>query len=145
MFELHFVTRTIRATSACAKQPKIGKIASFSEKRVICQFIICVEALRKNKGVGTMTCKLCQKTLKWNGSTTSSLKGPLRLQVKLCCQHRTHIIVANTYFSFDKSLITIWFYLCSHYLRIFDYSCCGYRIIQFARNELSFHPCSLGC
>ena len=52
MFELHFVTRTIRATSACAKQPKIGKIATFSEKRVICQFIICVEALRKEQRGG---------------------------------------------------------------------------------------------
>ena len=58
--------------------------------------------LEKNKGVGTVTCKLRQKLLKWNGSTTSSLKGPLRLQVKLCCQHGAHIRVANTFFFLTK-------------------------------------------
>ena len=61
----------------------------------------------KNKGAGTVTCRLCQNMSKWNGSTTISLgttsKGntPLRLQVKLCCQHGVSIYtVAYTHFSF---------------------------------------------
>ena len=35
MFELRFIIRIIRAFSACAKQTEIGKIASFSDGRVI--------------------------------------------------------------------------------------------------------------
>ena len=31
MFELRFIIRIIRATSACAKQPEIEKKASFSD------------------------------------------------------------------------------------------------------------------
>ena len=90
----------------------------------------------KNKGAGTVTCKLCQNRLKWNGSTTSSFgttsKGnmPLRLQVKPCCQHGApihvyrclHILLFSTLVG--KLLIIIMIYLCSHYSRIFDYSCC---------------------
>ena len=36
MFELRFIMRIIRATSACTKQPEIEKKASFSNGRVIC-------------------------------------------------------------------------------------------------------------
>ena len=51
MLELRFIIRIIRATSACAKQREIRKKASFSDGRVlvICQFVICVEALRKEQ------------------------------------------------------------------------------------------------
>ena len=53
MFELRFIIRIIRATSACAKQPEIGKKASFSNGRVIsCTFVICAEALRKEQRGG---------------------------------------------------------------------------------------------
>ena len=52
MFELRFIIRIIRAASAWAKQPEIWKIASFSDGRVICQFVICVEALRKEQRGG---------------------------------------------------------------------------------------------
>ena len=87
----------------------------------------------KNKGAGTVTCKLCQNRLNWYGSTTSSFgttsegNTPLRLQIKLCCQHGAPIqTVAFTFLStlVGKSLIIIMIYSCSHYSRIFDYSCC---------------------
>ena len=54
MFELRFIIRIIRATSACAKLPEIGKIASFSasDGRVLCLFVICVEVLGKEHRSG---------------------------------------------------------------------------------------------
>ena len=62
-----------------------------------------------------------------------------------CCTHphsSLHILFFSTLVG--KNLIIILIYSCSHYSRIFDYSLCGYRIIQFAQNEYSFHPCFFG-
>ena len=52
MFELRFIIRIIRATSASAKQPEIEKKASFSNGQVISQFVIRAEALRKEQRGG---------------------------------------------------------------------------------------------
>ena len=49
MFEFHFIIWIVRATSAYAKQPGIGKIASFIDWRVICKLATYVEALRKEQ------------------------------------------------------------------------------------------------
>ena len=71
--------------------PRSEKIASFSDGWVICQFVICVEALRKEPRGGYCYVQNLPELLKCNGSMTSSFgttsKGntPLRLQVKLCC------------------------------------------------------------
>ena len=114
----------------------------------------------KNKGAGTVTCKFCQSRLKWNRSTTSSFgttsKGntSLRLQVKLCCQNGApiysclHILFFSTLVG--KSLMIIMIYSCSHYSRIFDYSCCRKRTWVFDSHKMSirFTPsriCSTPC
>ena len=91
MFELRFIFWIIRVTSECANQPEIGKIASFSDGRIICQCVICVEALRKEPRGWYCYMQNLPKLFKCNGSMTSSFgtasKGntPLCLQVKLCC------------------------------------------------------------
>ena len=145
MFELHFVTRTIRATSACAKQPKIGKIASFSEKGVIGQFIICVEALRKEQRGGYYDVQILPEDVEVEREYD---KQPQRASA---FASKTVLSTSHTYYSslhilfYWQKLDNYMILFISHYSRIFDYSCCGYWIIRFARNEYSFHPYSLGC
>ena len=87
MFELHFVIRTICATSACAKHPEIGKIASFIAMDESSASSSSVwKHLEKNKGAVTVTHRLCQETLKWNGSMTSSLWNHIKGQHASACK-----------------------------------------------------------
>ena len=111
MFELRFTIRIIRATSVWAKQPEIGKIASFSDGRVICQFVICVEALRKEQRGGYCHVQNLLEQVEveqeynkqlWNHGKGQHVSAH-DVQVKPSCQHGTGAPIyaaAYTYFYF---------------------------------------------
>ena len=109
---------------------------------------------------------LCDLEMSNSGSTRKKGSLPATLEVwtekKLRSKERTtfislHALCTKCFARFSVSPIflranfwwidpIVWFCSGSHHSRIFNYSCYGYRIIQFAlMNEYSFHPCSLGC
>ena len=60
MFELRFIIRIIRVTSACAKQPEIEKkkpVLAMDESSPSSSSVR--KHFEKNKGAGTASCKLC--------------------------------------------------------------------------------------
>ena len=129
--------------------------ASFSDGRVICWFIICAEALRKEQrgGGGVLLRANFARTSSSGTGVRPAALEPHQRATRLCvckpsktvlstwCTHIyscLHILFFSTLVG--KSLIIIMIYSCSNYSRIFDYSCCRKRIIRFAQNEYSFHP-----
>ena len=86
MFELRFIIRILRATSAWAKQPEIGKTATFSDGRVICQFVICVEAHRKEQRGGYCYVQTLPEALitGWSGTGVQAALEPRQRATRLC-------------------------------------------------------------
>ena len=133
MFELSFSIRIIRATSAYAKQPEIGKIASFTDGRVICKLVICVEALRKEqRGVYCYVQSLPEDVeveREYDKQLCNHIKGQrtsaFASKTVLSTWYTYILVVTYTYFFstlVSKSWIIIMIYSCSQYSRIFDYS-----------------------
>ena len=117
MFELGFIIRIIRATSACAKQPEIEKkpVLAMDESFPSSSSVRKHLELRKEQRGGHCYVQTLLEQVEVEREydkqfgTTSKGNTPLRLQVKLCCKQGAPIYtIAYTYFSFRLWRAKAW-------------------------------------